>query len=88
MRKNNRTKERRPFQKECILFNEIGLIEAQTVDISIMGLGVKADSTLPFKIGYQLTAFIPNMKAYQAKLIWIEKDINKTTRLGLKFVPA
>jgi hypothetical protein len=53
-----------------------------------MGLGVKADSTLPFKIGYQLTAFIPNMKAYQAKLIWIEKDINKTTRLGLKFVPA
>ncbi len=88
MRKNNRTKERRPFQKECILVSEIGLIKAQTVDMSKSGLGIRTNRTFPFKIGYELTVFITSMKVYLAKLIWMEKDIDKTTRLGLEFLPA
>ena len=42
---NNMTEERLPFQKKCILVSEIGLIEAQTVDM----LGVKTDKILPFR---------------------------------------
>jgi hypothetical protein len=82
---NNRTDKRLPLQKECILGNQFGLIETQTVDMSKMGLGVKADRTLPFKNGCELTIFISGMNLPQAKLMWTKKDFNNTTRLGLKF---
>jgi len=85
MGQDNRTEERRPLQKECILVNEFGLIEAQTVDISGMGLRVKTDSTLPFKNGCELGVLIQRMELPQAKLMWTKKDFNNTTRLGLKF---
>ncbi len=89
MEQNNRTEERRPLQKECILVNEFGLIEAQTVDISKMGLGLKTDSTLPFKFkNGELDVFILRMDFPPAKLMWTKKDINNTTRLGLKFLIA
>ncbi len=86
MNKNNRIEERRPFQKECILVNQFGLIEMQTVDRSKMGLGLKIDSTLPFKNGCELAVFIPGMDLPQGKLIWTKKDFNNTIRLGLKFL--
>ncbi len=85
MEQNNRTEERRPLQKECVLVNEFGLIEAQTVDISRRGLSVKTDSTLPFKNGCELGVLIQRMELPQAKLMWTKNDFNNTTRLGLKF---
>ena len=87
MNQNNRTDKRIPFQKECILVNEIDLIEAETVDMSKMGLGVKTDRTLPlkFKNDCDLAVFIPSQKLSHAKLMWTKKDFNNTTRLGLKF---
>ena len=48
---DQRTDKRIPLQKECILLNQLGSIETQTVDISKMGLGVKTDRTMPFKNG-------------------------------------
>ena len=84
MIQNNRTEERRPLQEECILVNEFGLIEAQTIDISKKGLRVKTDSALPFKNGCELGVLIDRMELPQAKLMWTKKD-NNTTRLGLKF---
>ena len=48
---DQRTEERLPLQKECLLVNSSGSIEAQTVDMSKMGLGVKTDRTLLFKNG-------------------------------------
>ena len=89
MNQNNRTEKRRHLQKECILDNEFGLIEAQTIDISKTGLGVKIDGTFPLKFkngGCELGVFIPNKKLSQAKLMWIKKDFNNTTRLGLKLL--
>ena len=74
-----------PLQKECILLNPFGSLEAQTVDMSKMGLGVKTDRTLPFINVFELGVFIPGMhNPPQAELMWTKKDINNTTRLGLK----
>ncbi len=86
MNKNNRTDKRLPLQKKCILLNQFGLLETQTVDISKMGLGVKTDSTLPFKNGCELTVFLPSLDNFPpAKLMWTKEDFNNTTKLGLKF---
>ena len=90
MNQNNRIYIRLPWQKECILINQFGLIETQTVDRSKIGLGVKTNSTLPlkFNIGCDLGVFILSFVLPQAKLMWKKKDFNNTTRLGLKFLPA
>ena len=87
MNQNKRTEERLPLQKECLLVNRSDSLEAQTVDMSKMGLGVKTDRTLPFKIGSELTVAVPSMGNHTAKaqLIWAKKDSNNMTRLGLKF---
>ena len=85
MNQDNRTKERLPFQKECILGDQYSWIETQIFDISKMGIGVKTDSPLPFKNGCELVVFSFNMDLPQAKLVWTKKYFNKTTRLGLKF---
>ncbi len=83
MNLNNRTEKRRPLQKECILVNESGLIETQTIDISKNGLRVMTDSTLPLKNGCELGVLIERMELPQAKLMWTQR--NDTTILGLKF---
>ena len=90
MNQNNRTDKRRPWQKECILVNQFGLIEAQIINLSKMGLGVKTDRTLPikFKNDCELAVFIPSQKLSQAKLMWAKKGINNTTKLGLKLLAA
>ncbi len=87
MSQNKRAEERQPLQKECLLVNPSGWIEAQTVDMSKLGLGVKTDNELPFKIGSELTVSVPSMGNHltRAKLIWTKKDSNNMTRLGLKF---
>lgn len=87
MIKNKRTEERLPLQKECTLVNPSGSIDAETVGMSKMGIGVKTDRTLPFEIGSELTVVVPSMGNHlaKAKLIWAKKDFNNTTRLGLKF---
>ena len=84
---NQRTSIRLPWQKECILFNQFGLIKAKTVDISLIGLGVKTDSTLPlkFKNGCKLTAFVSGVEFTQSEIMWTKKNFNNTTTLGLKF---
>ena len=85
MNQNNRADKRKSWQKECILYNRFGYFKIQTVDMSKMGLGVKAERTLPFKNGSELTAVIPSVGIFpQAKLIWTKKDFNNMTRLGLK----
>jgi len=90
MNQNNRTDKRinhrMGTQEKCILSNRSDSIETQTVDMSIMGLGVKTDRTLPFKNGCELTVFNSGMELPQAKLMWTKKDFNNTTRLGLKFL--
>ena len=75
-------------KKECALFNQSGIIKAQTVEMSKMGLQVKTGSTLPFnfKNGCKLTISIPDMELPQAELIWTMKAINNINRLGLKFL--
>ena len=88
MNKNNRTEERLPLQKECLLVNHLESIEAKIVDMSIMGIGVKTDRTLPFnfKNGCKLTISIPWMELPQVELMWTKKDSKNTTKLGLKFL--
>ncbi len=91
MNLNYRIEERLPSQHECILGNSFGLIETQTIDMSKIGLGVKIDRTLPFKLknGCELMVFIQSMgMLYQAKLMWTKKDFNNIARLGLKFLSA
>jgi hypothetical protein len=88
MNQNNRTDKRIPFQKECILVNQFGLIETQAVDMSKIGLGLRTNSTLPFKNGGELAVFILGKDLPPAKLMWTKKDFNNTTRLGLKFLPS
>ena len=85
---DQRTDKRMPLEKECTLFNQSGIIKAQTVEMSKMGLQVKTESTLPFnfKNGCKLTISIPGMELPQAKLMWTKKDFDNTTRLGLKFL--
>ena len=83
---DKRINYRTVIQEKCILVNGYDSIETQTVDISLMGLGVKIDSTLQLKDGCELSVFIPGMGLPHAKLIWTNKDINNTTRLGLKFL--
>ena len=87
MNQNNRTDKRVSWQKKCILVTHFGMIGAQTVDISKLGLGIKTDRTLPLKFinGCELGVFIPNQKLSQTKLMWTKKDFKNTTRLGLKF---
>ncbi len=84
---NRRTEIRLPLQKECLLVNHSESIEAQVVDMSIMGIGVKTDRTLPFnfKNGCKLTISIPGMELPQVELMWTKKDVSNTTRLGLNF---
>ncbi len=74
------------IQEKCILSNQSESIETQTINISIMGLGVKTDKALPFKNGCDLAVVNSGMELPQAKLIWTKKDSNNTTRLGLKFL--
>ncbi len=88
MSKNNRTEKRLYLQKENILFAQFGLIQAEVVDMSKMGLGVTTDRTTPFKNGCNLTVFISGIKLPQAKLMWTKKDFNHKTKLGLKFLAA
>ena len=90
MNQCRRKYKRVSFKKKCLLGNRFDLIEAQTVEISLTGLGVKTDSTFPFKFikGCELTVLIPGMEIMdlpQAEIMWTKKDINNTTRLGLKF---
>ncbi len=83
---NKRTYPRHPYQIECILSNESAAIKSQTVDVSILGMGVLVNGTTPFEIGDRLTVSMTSMQ-YQslAEVRWAEKDINKnTTRIGLK----
>ena len=75
------------IQKICVLANGSDAIETQTIDLSLMGLGVKTDETLPFKNGCKLEVYIPSMsKTSRSKLMWTKKDFNNTTRLGLKLL--
>ena len=86
MSQNNRTDTRLPLQKECTLGNQSSWVETQTIDISENGIRVTTDRTLPFKKGCELTVLMPSLDNLpQAKLVWIKKDFNNTTRLGLKF---
>lgn len=85
---DKRINHRIGIQKKCTLANQFDSIEMQTVDISIIGLGVKTDKTLPFKNGCKLDVFIANQNFFHAELMWIKKGFNNTTRLGLKFLPA
>ena len=86
MNQNNRTDKRLPLQKKCILLNQFGCIELQTVDISKMGLGVKTGKTLPFKNDSEVTVFLPSLDNFPpAKLIWSKKDYKNTIKLGLSF---
>ena len=73
---------------ECILANQSDSIETQTVDISLMGLGLKTDSTLPFKFknGCKLTARVSGVEFTQSEIMWTKKNSNNTTTLGLKFL--
>ena len=86
MNEKNRIEERLPLQKENILFAQFGLIQAEVVDMSKMGLGVTTDRTMPFKNGCNLTVFISGIKLPQAKLMWTKNGSNNETRLGLKFL--
>jgi len=94
MNQNNRTDKRfnhrMDIPGECILANQSDSIETQTVDISLMGLGIKTDSTLPFKFknGCELTVFISGKEFPLAELMWTKKDFNNTNRLGLKFTSS
>ena len=87
---DKRINDRIGIQKECILVNGFGLVEAETIDISKNGIGLKSSNTMPFKIGSELTVSIPGMGNYlaKAKLLWTKKDSNNMTRLGLKFIVA
>ena len=90
MNQNNRADKRMyrrmGRQEECILANQLDSIEAQIVNISKKGLGVKTDTTLPFKNGCELDVFIPSRDKFSlAELMWTKKDSNNATRLGLKF---
>ena len=89
MNQNNRAEYRLSIHYECILVNPYGLIETQSIDMSIIGLGVETDRTLPYiKNGCVLAAFVERLGFYEVKLIWTKKDFKNTTRLGLKFLPA
>jgi len=90
MNQNNRTDKRRPLQKRCILNDQLGWMGTHTVDMSIRGLGLKTNNTLPsrFKNGCKLSVFIEGKGLPQAKLMWTKKDSNNTTKLGLKFLPV
>ena len=84
---NERTTKRLPWQKECILFNQSGLIKTETVDISLKGLGVKTESALPvnFINGCKLTALVSGVEFTETEIIWTNKKSNYTTGIGLKF---
>jgi hypothetical protein len=82
-----RINRRIDIQKKCTLANQSDSIEMQTVDISIIGLGVQTDKTLTFKSGCELDVFFANHNFSHAELMWTKKDLNNTTRLGLKFLP-
>ncbi len=88
MNQNNRTEKRMPLQKECIAVSRFCFIEMKIVDKSKMGLGLKTDKELPFKIGCTIDTLISDMELPQAKLVWTKKDFNNITRLGLKFLSA
>ncbi len=89
MSQNKRTDKRIPLQKECTLVTPLGLIETLIVDMSIMGLGVKTNRTLPFKNGCELSISIQSGEnLLPAELMWKKKDFNTPTRLGLKFLAA
>ena len=85
-RTNGRIDQRMAIKIDCILANRSGSIKAQTIDVSVMGLGIVTDSTLPFKMGDELTARVPILSNYSsmAKVIWTKKNFNNITRLGLK----
>jgi len=85
-RADKRINHRTGTQEKCILANCSVSIETKTVDMSIMGLGVKTDITLPFKNGCELIVFKSGMELPPAILIWTKKAFNNTTRLGLKFL--
>ena len=86
MNQKNRTDKRMSWQKECILYNRFGYFKIQTVDMSKMGLGLKANRKLPFKNDCELTVVIPSVGIFpQSKLIWSKQDVKiNVTRLGLK----
>ena len=75
---------------KCILSNRSDSFETQIVNMSTIGLGVKTDSTLPFKIGDELTVRVRDLRNYssKAKLIYTKKEFNNIPRLGLKFLAA
>ena len=81
-----RIDHRKSIEKDCTLGNRSDSIEAQAVDVSIRGLGVKTDRTLPFKIGDELDICVSDLRNYsgKAKVMWIKKVFNNATRLGLK----
>ena len=86
---DQRTEERLSLQKRCILEDQHGWIGTHTIDISKIGLGVKTDNTLPLRLknGCELSVLIESTKLPPAKIMWTKKD-NKTTSLGLKFLPS
>jgi len=86
-RTDKRIDHRMGTQEKCIIGNQFSWIETQTIDISKNGIGVKTSKTLPlkFKNGCELPVVIPNMELPPAKIMWTKKDIDNTTRLGLKF---
>ncbi len=90
MNKNNRSDvridQRMGIKVDCTLVNHSGSIRAQTINVSIMGLGIETDGTTPFRIGDELTACVPDLPYFSSKvkLIWTKKNFNNKTRLGLK----
>ncbi len=85
---NKRTYTRHPYQIECILSNGFGDIKSQTVDVSILGLGVLVNGTIPFENGDILKVYISvySMDQHsQAEVRWINKEVNSnSSRVGLK----
>ncbi len=81
---NKRTNARWPSKEECVLITEFVNIKSQTVDVSLLGLGVLVNGTTPFEKEDKL--FVRYMQGFsRAQVRWTNKDDNNyTTRLGLE----
>ncbi|MFQ5736706.1 MAG: PilZ domain-containing protein [Thermodesulfobacteriota bacterium] len=83
---SGRHEERSEIRKGCVIIKGSLRLEAEVVDISHRGVGVKIDSTAPLHANETIHITIQDLEIdADARVVWVKAREGYVTQTGLRF---
>lgn len=82
-----RKEERAVIQRNCTIHRLNLTLTGRTINISKKGVGVNIDCIATFEPDDSLSIAIQDFELYsKAKVVWVKKNNNLTSKVGLQFI--